>query len=143
MTDAAVRRAGPVDVPAMAAIANAWVDETDWMPRDMPPEGITRFIRDALPEREIWVAGEPVCGYLSLDPVTLRIGALYVRERGRGVGKTLMDRVKDGRDMLWLHTHVPNLDAQRFYRREGFAEVSRHAAEPPETVPEIRMEWRR
>lgn len=142
MTDPVIRRAGPGDVPAMAAIANAWVDETEWNPRDLSPEELEDFIRTALPEREIWVAGGPVCGYLSLDPETLRISGFYVSTRGRGVGKALMDRVKQGRDRLWLHTHEPNLDAQRFYRREGFVEVSRHAPEPPDTVPEIRMEWR-
>jgi len=142
MTEPVIRRAGPGDVPAMAAIVHAWVEETDWKPRDLTLAALEETIRTALPDREIRVAGDPVCGYLSRDPGTLKISGLYVAARDRGVGKALIDRVRRGRDRLWLHTHEPNRDAQRFYRREGFVAVSRHRAEPPETLAEIRMEWR-
>jgi GNAT superfamily N-acetyltransferase len=145
MTEVLIRRATSSDVPAMADIVCRWEAETEWMPTLYGAEKIAGFIRDALPEREIWVAEEPatkaVQGYLSFDPAQGRIGGLYCARRGGGLGKALMDKVKEGRSALWLHTHAPNLRAQAFYRREGFVEVSRHTPEPPETVEEIRMEW--
>ncbi|MBF9049588.1 GNAT family N-acetyltransferase [Roseobacter sp. HKCCD9010] len=137
-----IRRAEIGDVPACAAVANWWIDDTDWLPRDYPPEAIEGMIRDALPTREIWVAGDPVEAYLSYDPEKKRVGALFCRHGGRGVGKALMDRVKEGQDYLWLTTHEPNLRAQKFYIREGFTEVERFIPEPPETVREVKMEWR-
>jgi GNAT superfamily N-acetyltransferase len=142
MKSEAPRRAGPDDVPAIAAVVNGWIDATPWMPRVHSPDVIEGFVREALPKRVIWVIGEPVAGYLSLDPEESRVAALYCARTGAGLGKALMDRAKEGRSFLMLWTHVPNLAAQRFYRREGFVETGRAEPEPPETVPEIRMEWR-
>ena len=39
-----VRRPTQADVPAIAAIINAWIDETSWMDRDVPPEEIEAMI---------------------------------------------------------------------------------------------------
>jgi len=142
MTEVAVRRAKDADVPAMAQIVCDWEAATEWMDSPYGPEEIAGFIREAMPEREIWVAGDPIEGYLSFDPAVSRVGGLYCRTTGAGVGKALMDKAKAGRDFVWLHTHETNEAAQRFYKREGFQEVSRHEAEPPNTVREVRMEWR-
>jgi hypothetical protein len=136
------RRAVAADVPAIAAVVNGWIDATPWMPRVHPPETIEGFVRDAFPKRVIWVIGAPVAAYLSFDPEESRVAALFCARTGEGLGKTLLDRAKEGRAFLTLNTHVPNLGAQRFYRREGFVETGRKEAEPPETVPEIVMEWR-
>lgn len=127
----------------MAAVINGWIDATVWMTRDQPPETIERFIREAYDAREIWVVGQPVVGYLSLDPVSLRIGGLYCSMTGQGIGKALLDQAKAGRDFIWLHTHVPNKGAQRFYRREGFVPTEVIAPQSAEAVPELRMEWHR
>ncbi|QBY00903.1 GNAT family N-acetyltransferase [Rhodophyticola sp. CCM32] len=143
MTDTLpIRRAGLADIPACAAVANWWIDDTEWLPRDHPADVVEDMIREALPIREIWVAGDPIEAYLSFDPVGFRVGALFCRHGGRGVGKALMDRVKQGQKYLWLTTHEPNLRAQKFYIREGFTEVERFMPEPPETVREVKMEWR-
>lgn len=127
----------------MAAVLNGWIDATDWFPRVHPPAKLEEAIGAALPLREIWVAGDPACAYLSLDGDSGQVVGLYSSVTAQGVGKALMDRAKEGRSALWLNTHVPNTAAQRFYRRQGFREVSRHVPEPPETVEEIRMEWAR
>ncbi|WP_422049360.1 GNAT family N-acetyltransferase [Shimia sp.] len=143
MTELHIRRATPEDVGAMAQIVCDWEAATEWMSSPYGPEEISGFIREAMPAREMWVAGEPIEGYLSYDPKATRVGGLYCRKSGQGLGKALMDKVKEGRDFLWLTTHEPNLKAQKFYKREGFVEVSRHDAEPPNTVREVRMEWQR
>lgn len=136
------RLASAGDVPGIAAVLNDWIDRTDWFPREHSPQALQEMIADALPERQIWVLGEPVEAYISLDPKVGRIGALYCSRTGQGCGKVLLDRAKRGRDRLWLHTNVPNQRAQAFYRREGFVQVGDVIApEPPKTVPELRMEW--
>lgn len=138
-----VRRATPDDIAACAAVINGWIDTADWFPRLYGPERIEQAFHDAWDRREIFVTGAPVEGYVSIDPAEGRIAALYTARPGAGLGKALLDRAKQGRTMLFLHTHVPNMAAQRFYRREGFVRVGAALTpEPPETVPELRMEWR-
>jgi hypothetical protein len=137
-----LRRAVRADIPAMAAVVNGWIDTTPWFPRVHGPEAIEGFIRDAFPIREIWVIGEPVEGYLSVDPAAGRVAALYCARTGAGLGKRLLDRAKLSRTHLTLRTHRPNAAAQRFYVREGLVAVGEAVPEPPDTVPELVMEWR-
>ena len=137
-----VRVAGLADAAACARIVSDWITRTDWMPRVHDAEALEGFIAKAMPEREIFVIGEPVEGYLSLNPKTGQIGALYLDHPGRGHGKALMDRAKIGRDYLQLWTHEPNSAAHRFYEREGFAVVERNP-EGGDGLPEFRMEWQR
>ncbi|MGI3166122.1 GNAT family N-acetyltransferase [Pseudooceanicola sp. 200-1SW] len=144
MTEAVtIRRAGRADIPACAAVASDWVEETGWMPRLHSVAELEGHIRAAFDAREIWVIGTPVAAYMSVDPEAGHIGALYCRTRGQGWGKAFLDKAKEGRDRLSLNTHVPNRAAQRFYAREGFFETGRRMPAPPETVEELRMEWRR
>ncbi|MBE9636700.1 GNAT family N-acetyltransferase [Salipiger pacificus] len=143
MTGLRVRRATEADVPGCAAVVNGWIDATGWFPRVHSHEEIEGFLREALPAREIWVTGDPIEGYVSVDPEIGKVGALYCARSGAGLGKALLDRAKEGRARLFLHTHVTNLAAQRFYRREGFRDAGEVDPEPPETLRELRMEWRR
>lgn len=141
MTD--LRRASLKDIPAMARIVADWSARTDWMTVKHDAETLADFIREAFPAREIWVAGDPVAGYMSIDPTADKIGALYCGATGQGIGKAFIDKAKEGRDFLWLTTHQPNLAAQRFYRREGFEIVEALPASEDGGPPEYRMEWLR
>ncbi|WP_424830839.1 GNAT family N-acetyltransferase [Ruegeria sp.] len=137
------RRAALDDIPACAQVISTWASQTDWMRNEvLATSELETLIREAFPEREIWVAGEPVDCYMSIDPKAQKIGALYCLRTGEGVGKQLLDQAKTGRNYLWLTTHEPNKAAQKFYRREGFVAVGTEAATPPETIPVIKMEWR-
>ncbi|QTN36864.1 GNAT family N-acetyltransferase [Cognatishimia activa] len=138
-----VRRPTQEDVPAIAAIINAWIDETPWMDRDVPPEEIEAMIGKGLPHREMWVLGDPVQAYLSCEAEANHIWGFYCATPGLGHGKRLMNKVKEGRDFLSLNTHVPNTGAQRFYKREGFKPVKEFDPDPPSTIRELRMEWTR
>ncbi|EBA17585.1 GCN5-related N-acetyltransferase [Roseobacter sp. SK209-2-6] len=142
MTEDSVRRATEADIPAMAQIIFDWEEATEWMPKTYSLKESEDFIREIMPKREIWVSGEPVKGYLSFDPENQRVGMLYCSERGKGHGKSLMDRVKNGRGFVWLTTQACNQAAQSFYKREGFAETGPHAVDLPNQLPETRMEWR-
>ncbi|MEX0306839.1 MAG: GNAT family N-acetyltransferase [Ruegeria sp.] len=142
MTGNDIRKATLDDVAACARVVWTWLDETEWMPEDLPQQQLEDLIREAFPKRDIWVSGDPVDCYMSVDPVEKKIGALYCLRTGEGMGKTFLDKAKEGRDYLWLTTHVPNTGAQRFYRREGFVATGTEPPVPPDTVPVIRMEWR-
>lgn len=142
-----LREAVAADGPACAKIVRDWLGSIAWMPDPPSLETLERVLTEGLPEREAWVAERrgAVVGYASLDPGADADGGhlrgLYVAEPGGGVGKRLMDRAKEGRDRVTLNTHTPNVDAHRFYAREGFAIVREETG--ADGIPEYRMEWRR
>ena len=139
-----VRRARPGEAGACAAILNAWIDGTAWMPRVHTAEDVRRHYREfVFRNRLIWVAGDPVVGYLALDEAEGAITSLYAAHPGQGVGRALLDRAKAARDRLWLWTFVANEAACRFYTREGFAEVERSDGDNEEGLPDIRFQWER
>lgn len=128
------------DAPACAAIVNDWIDATDWLPRVHTRQAIAQMIATGIPMREVWVAGDPVAGYLSFHTEAAQIMGLYTARPGAGVGKALMDRVKTGRSWVQLYSHAANTRAHAFYRREGFVETGRKDT-GADGIPEIRMEW--
>mgnify|MGYP000350113738 CR=1 FL=1 len=147
-----VRRAELRDVAGMAAIVNGWIDDTEWMQRDLPSEEIENSLSKGLELREIWVAGDPVQGYLSLEVEKAHIWGFYCAETGAGIGKKLLDQAKAGRDFLSLNTPVSTQLAQEFYLREGFKPVGELDEGKPSTlvslegreatgIRELRMEW--
>ncbi|GAA3856359.1 GNAT family N-acetyltransferase [Celeribacter arenosi] len=138
----AVRRATRDDIAAMADIVVAWEAETPWTPPAPDGEQIAAMFHKMFEAREIWVAGDPVTGYLALDPEKSHITGLYMRARGQGLGKALVDKAKEGRSVITLNTHVANLDAQRFYVREGFVALHEMAPAKEGDPQELRMEWR-
>lgn len=136
-----VRRAVAEDGPACAAIVDAWIEATPWMPRSIDRPTLERVLTDGLPKREAYVVGDPVAGYLSMDPDESHIWGLYVARPGAGMGKALLDRAKAGRTYLRLNSHAANANAHRFYAREGFTQTG-PAWDGSDGIPEITMEWR-
>ncbi|SFJ04101.1 Acetyltransferase (GNAT) domain-containing protein [Celeribacter neptunius] len=138
---AEIRSATRGDIPAMAAIVARWEAETDWNPAHASLEVIENALDEAFDLREIWVIGDPVEAYISVDPSREHIGGFYVGPKRQGYGKRLMDKVKEGRTHLTLNTHLPNADAQRFYAREGFTALEEQAATLDGMPDELKMEW--
>ena len=137
-----IRRATPADALACARIVCDWEAAQPYLARRPDEDAIAGMIAQALPNREIWVTGDPVDGYMSVDPAESKIGALYLTRTGQGIGKRLMDMAKEGRDFLWLTMFAGNARAFAFYRREGFRLASpMPAGTPGATV--LRMEWQR
>lgn len=135
-----LRRATAGDAPACARIVRGWLDAADWMPGGPSEAELTAIMLEGFPKREVWVHGDPVDGYLSLDASAAHIWGLYVATPGQGIGKRLLDRVKAGRARLTLNSHTPNAAAHRFYDREGFRVVERDRP-GNDGVTEIQMEW--
>ena len=140
---AAIRRATTADAHDCAAIVSTWLFRTDWMANAPDLEELTEIMTKGIPMREFWVIGAPVQGYLSLEAEKNHIHGLYVAEQGRGLGKALVDKVKEGREYLQLYTHMPNTAAHRFYEREGFRTVEELPEGRGDGVGELRMEWHR
>ncbi|MEM7723019.1 MAG: GNAT family N-acetyltransferase, partial [Pseudomonadota bacterium] len=113
-----------------------------WMPRVHSPKAVRAFYRDfVFTERNVWVAGDPITGFLAMDQSGEMVTALFVSTPGQGIGKALLDHAKAGRDRLRLLTFVANTGARRFYAREGFVEVSRTPGDNEEGLPDVMLRW--
>jgi GNAT superfamily N-acetyltransferase len=143
MTDLAISEATRADIPAMAKVVADWEASLPWMKNSYDAQKIARFLYAAFDERQIFVTGDTANAYIAYDEATQRIGGLYSAVTGAGVGKALVDKVKEGRDFICLYTHIPNEAAQKFYRREGFVVVEQCEQETPDAIPELRMDWRK
>jgi ribosomal protein S18 acetylase RimI-like enzyme len=134
-----VRRARPDELPACAAIYERVLKETfTWL----PPSGhkASDFLAYARYE-EVYVAAEAgaILGILAYYRPDNFVHSLYVDDRGRGVGRALLDHVEAVADgPLSLKVQVANTRAQAFYLREGFRVVE-EGRDPPPGVPWLRM----
>lgn len=111
----------PDELAACAAIYVRVLRETfTWMDPDF--HQADTFLQQAKSE-EIYVAeasGE-IVGLLAFWPPQNFIHSLYVTERGRGIGKALLDAVAArAKGPLSLKVQQPNIRARAFYAREGF-----------------------
>ena len=141
----AIRPATPADAPACAAILNAWIDETPWMPRVHSHEDVERHYREfVFQKRKVIVAEDDApIGYLALDTEEGFIASFFLKAeaRGAGVGKRLLDDAKAEANQLQLWTFVENSGARRFYEREGFTEIERSDGDNEESLPDILFRW--
>ena len=135
-----LRLAKSSDTPICASIVNSWIDKTKWMPRIHPPDLITQMIKDGIPNREFWVIGDPVFGYLSFNVEAQQIMGLYVSHPGIGLGKAHLEQVKLGKSYIKLWSHSANTAAHRFYLWEGFKR-SGHEKIGGDGIKEICFEW--
>lgn len=124
--DLEIRRARPEELPVCADIyVKVLTDTFTWL----PPERHDRreFLRAARAE-EIYVAVDAgrIVGVAGFFRPMNFVHSLYVEDRGRGIGKALLDHlaaVADG--PLSLKVQEANLRAQAFYAREGFVATDR------------------
>lgn len=125
-----VRRARPDELGACADLYVRVLRETfTWTPAERHSRD--DFLR-AAPEEEIYVAveGGRIVGLAGFFRPQNFLHSLYVDERGRGIGKALLDRVQAAADgPVSLKVQAPNRRAQAFYRREGFLCVE-HGRDP-------------
>ena len=137
--DLKIRPARPDELQACADLyVKVLVDTFTWM----APERHDRreFLRAARDE-EIYVALDDgrlvgVAGFYR--PMNF-VHSLYVIERGRGIGKALLDHLAAIADKpLSLKVQAANLRAQAFYAREGFVAADR-GRDPGSDVPWIRL----
>jgi putative acetyltransferase len=120
-----IRRATREDIPICAGIIADWEADTDYLPTGPGRDEIAQMIDAAFDKREIWVSGDPVDSYMSVDPDQAKIGGLYLL-----------------RQFLWLTVFAPNTRAFAFYRREGFSLTS-NLPVGGDAPAVLRMEWHR
>ena len=134
-------RTGSIDDAARCAeIVNKWVETTKWMPRLFSKDELLKMIEETIPLREIWVVENPASAYVSFNKELSQVVALYSDKPGKGYGRVLLDKVKEGEKYIQLWSHSANESAHRFYHREGFKSAS-YKEKGDDGIPEIQFEW--
>ncbi len=135
------------DAEPCAAIINAWVDATPWMPRVHSAEEVERRFRaQVMAVCRVCVAevDGAVAGFVAVDGEGF-VAGLFVAEaaRGRGIGAALIEAAKAARpEGLTLWTFVANTGARRFYAARGFVEAGGSDGENDEGLPDLRFDWK-
>ena len=128
------------DAVRCAEILNKWVETIIWMPRLYSKNELLKMIEEAIPFRELWVIGNPTTAYVSFNKDLSQVVALYSDKPGKGYGKVLLDKVKEGRKYIQLWSHSANEPAHRFYQREG-VKAAAYKEKGDDVIPEIQFEW--
>ena len=135
--------------PDLASVAEIWL-ETNISAHDFIPAQYWRDnfdgVKEQLLQAELYVDEDEgtrqIPGFIGLSGGY--IAGIFIRggAQSRGIGKRLLDFVKDRREELTLHVYQKNPRAVRFYRREGFIihgeSVDEHTGEA-----EYSMVWKR
>jgi len=128
------------DAARCAEILNKWIETTKWMPRLFSENELLKMIEEAISFREFWVIGSPALAYVSFNKDFSQVVALYSDKPGKGYGKILLNKVKEGREYIQLWSHSANDSAHRFYHREGF-KAAAYKEKGDDGIPEIQFEW--
>ena len=75
------------------------------------------MIEETMPLREIWVVGYPTSAHVLFNKEFSQVVALYSDKPGKGYGKVLLDKVKEGRKYFHLWSHSANESAHSCYYR--------------------------
>lgn len=141
-----LRKARDMDAGTVGAILSEFVDTTAWMPRIHSRAQDIAHAARMIDLGRVHVAEQEgaIVGFYALNGEDL--DALYVAaaNRGQGVGAALLRHAQDAVDRLALWTFQANSGAQRFYLRQGFAEMQRTDGRGnDEKLPDIKYVWQR
>lgn len=103
------------------------------------------FVKQAIADAEVYVAVEKdrIVGFIGLGADGYIEGIFVERSyRSKGIGKQLLDFVKEKYNSLSLHVYRDNARAVAFYRREGFGICAEQTDEATEAA-EYAMKWRK
>ena len=80
------------------------------------------FVKEMLPQAEVYVYEDDkmIQGFIGVSDEYIE--GIFVSDemQSRGIGKMLLDYIKDKKDRLQLKVYQKNVRAMSFYQREGF-----------------------
>lgn len=115
--------------------AHNFIDKSYW-------EKNFEMVKNALPQAEIYIYEENnnIMGFAGL--VENYIAGIFVEKnfREKGTGKKLLDYAKSIKNNLTLNVYEKNIDAVKFYKREGFI-VEKFGIDKSTDEKEFMMSW--
>lgn len=116
-----------------------FIDENYWI----ESQEIVRNKYIPISKTYIYKEGNIIKGFISILNNNF-IGGLFVanNSQGQGIGKALIDTVKNELNSLTLNVFKENVRALKFYKKEGFEIVS-ESIDSATLKEEILMKWRR
>lgn len=117
------------------ANAHAFIERSYW-------EGNFELVKEMLPDSEVFVYADNLAiqGFVGL--MGQYLAGIFVKadSQSKGIGKALLDYVKECHSELTLHVYKKNTRAVAFYMREGFHVVKEQVDENSGEV-ELAMSW--
>ncbi len=114
-----------------------FIDKDYWI----QSQGIVRNKYIPIAKTYVYKEDDTIKGFISILNNNF-IGGLFVENdsQGKGIGKELINLVKDETNRLSLNVFKENIRALNFYKREGFRIVS-ESIDSATLKTEILMEW--
>ena len=142
-----IRRAGPQDVDAIAAVFTRSFATLDFLPKLHTAEEDRRFLGGCvLAEQEVWVAERDgrVLGFVALDGAVCTFLYVDPDEHGRGIGSALLEEAQRARpDGFRFWVFQQNERARRFYEKRGCTVLElTDGSRNEEQTPDALYEWR-
>ena len=117
-----IRKLQKVDINRVADIwlttnlkAHFFISEQYWISN-------YEFVKEMLPQAEVYVYEDDkmIQGFIGINDEYIE--GIFVSDemQSRGIGKMLLDYIKDKKDRLQLKVYQKNVRAMSFYQREGF-----------------------
>lgn len=95
--------------------AHSFISEQYWISN-------YEFVKEMLPQAEVYVYEDDkmIQGFIGINDEYIE--GIFVSDemQSRGIGKMLLDYIKDKKDRLQLKVYQKNVRAMSFYQREGF-----------------------
>ena len=132
------------DLPAVMQI---WLDTNikahDFIPKEYW-ENNYEIVKEILPDAEIYVHEDDTAGFIDgfIGLTDNYIAGIFVKEdkQSKGIGKKLLNYVKNIKPNISLSVYQKNTKAVRFYKREQFQIVSENVDDIT-NEKEFIMEW--
>lgn len=132
------------DLPAVMQI---WLDTNikahDFIPKEYW-ENNYEIVKEILPDAEIYVHEDDTAGFIDgfIGLTDNYIAGIFVKEdkQSKGIGKQLLNYVKNIKPNISLSVYQKNTKAVRFYKREQFKIVSENV-DDINNEKEFIMEW--
>jgi len=132
------------DASAISEILSDWIDETVWMPRIHTRDENWGFGKRLIDMMDVTITrtDDEIVGFLARREQEIHALYLTASARGRGIGTALIERAKGQTDCLGLWTFQANVDARRFYIRNGFIEDQLTDGQGnDEKLPDVHLTW--
>ena len=138
-----IRRLQKKDVTRVAELSlNTNLKAPDFIPAQYTKSNYD-LVKEMLSQAEVYVYedGQKIQGFIGLDGDDIE--GIFVSDemQSHGIGKVLVDFVKEGKTKLRLNVYQKNVRAIRFYQKEGF-EIECEGLDEATGEKDYAMTWR-